>query len=151
MKISILMTRIALISLILLFLVSCGNTAKKQTINKVEMTSTKTISQLEANKTDSLTKEYVKLFKKLQSFKSSNDFIKNGLNADSKYKDWFKKVSELSKGSNASLLKKKNLLADNLIELANIYNESKGYETEYSDFITNKITEALKKVEKINN
>jgi len=111
------------------------------------MTATKTISQLEVNKTDSLIKEYAKLYKELQSFKSSNDFTKNWLNANSKYKDWLKKVSKLSKGSNFRLLKNKNLLADNLIELANIYNESKGYETEYSDFISNKILEALKKVE----
>jgi len=143
MKNSTLITRIALTSFISLFLASCGETAKKQAIHKTEITSTKTISQLEANKTDSLTKEYVKLFKELQSFKRSNDFIKNGLNSDSKYKDWFKKVSELSNGSNSGILKKKNLLADNLLELANIYNESKGYETEYSDFITNKIIEAL--------
>ena len=147
MNISTLMTQVVLIFLIPFFLVSCGNNAKKQTILKKEMTATKTISQLEVNKTDSLIKEYAKLYKELQSFKSSNDFTKNWLNANSKYKDWLKKVSKLSKGSNFRLLKNKNLLADNLIELANIYNESKGYETEYSDFISNKILEALKKVE----
>ena len=143
MKISGLITKITLISFISLFILSCYNTTKTQTIQKQEIKSINKNSQLDSIKIDSLTKEYVALYKELQSFKKTKTFIEHGLDAESKYKDWFKRVSELSTGSNARLLKKKNLIADNLLELANIYYESKGYETEYSDFIINEIMEAI--------
>jgi len=89
-------------------------------------------------------KEFEKLYRELNRFKSKNDFKKYGFSVNSPYHNWLKKVEKLKSHPSSKETLKKGFVVAELESLAFAYVASKGRETELTRFFNQIFSEGIK-------
>lgn len=120
------MKKYALISLILMVIISCGTNSKK-----------KSDDLSESEKTEQVIGEFKNLYSKLLNFKNTSDFINNGFASNSLNEKWLKAVRNLQENPDSEFIKTKGINVSDLEKLGLAYATSKGLETEETIKIKN--------------